>query len=142
MFTHFLRTFYTLLTQKFLAYLLADPKYEPQGDMKVNIATVIPAPSAPTDRSASDEPLFRQRRMWRIGILLSGGLGILLSFVGILLSFETYTGLTGRSVSSVGTLLLAASFPLLFLAAHCMDKVRDLDKCIRLEYCRRHGFEE
>lgn len=88
------------------------------------------------------ERLTRDRKFWKGGILFSGVLGILCGLIGLLASFEALVGMTGSGLSRTGTLLIAAAFPLLLLAAHCMDKVRAADMAMRLEYCRQNGLRD
>lgn len=42
-------------------------------------------------------------------------------------------------LQTVGTLLIVAAFPLMAVAAHCLDKIDSADKAARLNRCRMHG---
>lgn len=103
-------------------------------------ATISASSTRPT--VARTYQLARNRKFWKIGILISGSLGNICGFLGLLSSFESFFGVTKQSLSGIGTVLIAASFPLLFLAAHCMDKSGEIEKAIRLNYCRQHGLKD
>lgn len=40
----------------------------------------------------------------------------------------------------IGTLALCSAFPLMLLAAHCMDRLSEIRKAARVEYCKKNGL--
>ena len=83
------------------------------------------------------------RNRWTAVLLSSSVLAVLSGLAGI--TFSTVTWVfqdTTKGVSELGTLLTVAFFPLLMIAAHSLDKIRDAEKSLRLEYCRRHPLKD
>ena len=77
-----------------------------------------------TSRSTFDaEELEYQLTFWKRSLFVLLVAGILCGVAGLLLSFDLLITGSGKSLSAAGTVLVAAFFPLIFLAAHCMDKV-------------------
>lgn len=63
---------------------------------------------------------------------------------GVTLSTMSLVGLlsTHRRIDHIGTGLLIAAFPLIILAAHCLDKAHEVEKAITIEYCKRTGMTD
>lgn len=115
----------------------------PPGMEKMTTATAIPH----IGRQISSLPrtrLERSLRSWNIALFISALLGAVSGLGGLVIGFISLVGLTDREqgLSILGTLLIVASFPLFILAAHCLDKTGEIDKAIRLEYCRQHGLND
>lgn len=70
--------------------------------------------------------------------------GVLSNLMGLVMSGLALIGALEQTpvFKTIATLMIAASFPLLFLAAHSMDKADAADKAIRREYCRQHGMKD
>ena len=62
-----------------------------------------------------------------------GGLGIGTASIFHLIDSHSWTALAG-------TVLLCSAFPLMILAAHCMDKLGEVRKAARIDYCRKNGM--
>lgn len=86
----------------------------------------------------------QSRRRWTAGLFVSAVLGAVSGLVGLTIGFLTLVELFVPStiLYTSGTVLIGASFILFGLAAHCLDKVAEADKAIRLEYCRQHGLRD
>src|SRR5688572_32331369 len=87
-------------------------------------------------------PSRRAREVWARGLFISGGSAITAGLFGLIFSFGSLFGLASSRLSLAGTILTAAMFPLLVLAAHCLDKSGDAHWQIRLEYCRQNGLPD
>jgi hypothetical protein len=76
--------------------------------------------------------------IWHIGagVGLLGGTIILLlaSFLSI---FQYFYG-----EAQHGIWLYVIVLPLWIIGAHCLDKVEEIEKARRIEYCRRHGMTD
>lgn len=97
-----------------------------------------------TEKRAVEIALVRSRTTWLTALFLSGTFGLLSMIFGLgltLLSAD-HVFQNEASANTAITILLSASFPLLFLAAHCMDKIREVETRMRIEYCKRLGLEE
>lgn len=79
------------------------------------------------------------KRMLIVSIVLGGFFGI----VGTTLGMMSLLGLLGsyRMLDQLGTAFLVVAFPLVVLAAHCLDKGHEVEKAIRVEYFRRTGID-
>jgi len=78
---------------------------------------------------------------WFALMLVSGAVAAGAGISGLILGLTAWE-LANSRLSTSAALLLAISFPLLFLMAHCMDKIGEIEKAIRLEYCRKHGLHD
>ncbi len=76
--------------------------------------------------------------IWHVGsgIGLLGGLMLL--FGGTFLIIFQY--LSGEK--QTGVWLFAVVLPLWIFGAHCFDKVEEIEKARRIEYCRQHGMTD
>lgn len=83
-------------------------------------------------------------RLWTSGLLASAIAGGAAGLGGLAIGILSITGFiqSGAELSAPGSVLVAISFPLLILAAHCIDRVAAADKAIRLEYCRQNGLND
>ena len=88
--------------------------------------------------------LERERAYWTMGLMSSASLGAIAGLSGILIGAASFVGLASgmRWTSSLVTWLIVISFPLFVLAAHCLDRLDDVEKRIRAEYCKQHGLKE
>jgi hypothetical protein len=79
--------------------------------------------------------LERRLRRWTTCLLVSSVTGTVAGLIGIAISAITLLNAAGRRgvLSAFGTALLAATLPLFFLAAHCLDKIDQTKKVIRRE---------
>lgn len=105
--------------------------------MQINTAVDLPV-----RQSEKADSYIKARRAWTTGLCVSGVLGIAAGLIGIIFSLESLSGIAGSQMSVAGTVLIAAMFPLLILAAHCLDKIGEAKKAIRREYCRRNGLRD
>lgn len=80
--------------------------------------------------------LERRLRRWTTGLLVSSIVGTLAGLNGLAIAAVTLLESPGQwsLLSALGTALLAATFPLFFLAAHCLDKIDQTKNAIGLEY--------
>ena len=92
-------------------------------------------------KSETDTGLRRSRTNWFALMLLSGAGAVGAGITGLILGVVAWE-VPGSGLSPAATILLAISFPLLFLLAHCMDKIGEIEKAIRLNYCRQHGLRD
>jgi len=76
--------------------------------------------------------------IWHIGagIGLLGGIFILACAVFLSIFQFLY------SEKPHGSWLYAVVLPLWILGAHCFDKIEDIDKARRIEYCKKHGMTD
>ena len=107
--------------------------------MSVNTTRILTAFSMQSEQS---NIYHRARRFWSAALFLTGSLGIAAGVVGVVIGIEGVAGFANDRLAAWGTGLIAAMFPLLMLAAHCMDKIGEANRAIRLEYCRRHGMRD
>lgn len=77
--------------------------------------------------------LSNQRNRWLAGFFVCAIVGVAASFTGLVISgLETLARLqTSVSVDYVAVGLIAAAFPLMALAAHCLDKAADTKRAIK-----------
>lgn len=96
------------------------------------------------ERSAYEIMLIRSRKRWLACLLVSSTLGLLAGVFGLgcsaiyALGFLDASGHVGGEI----TLLLVTSFPLLFLAAHSLDRIREIEKKIKVDHYKRHGYRD
>ena len=86
----------------------------------------------------------RRQMNWTAALIISASLGALSGVCGIVIGAASLLGLTHsmKGISSLTTILIVIAFPLLMLAAHCLDRLDDIEHEIRLEYCREHGLTD
>lgn len=112
---------------------------------KQKFTLVIPPKSERQVEKTSDvSPLNAAVAMWTDVLLLSTGLGIAMVVCGLGIAAVSAFGLVPAhgGTTLVGTLLLLLAFPMLGLVAHCMDKLDDLNRKVREEFCRRFGLSD
>lgn len=90
------------------------------------------------EKTPTELGLLRSRQRWIGGLFLGATFGLLSLIFGLGLSVLSALGVVA-SINTTITILLVASFPLLMFAAHCMDKVREKETLVKLEYCKRMG---
>lgn len=71
--------------------------------------------------------------LWNFTLILSMSSGIFLSLAGLILGTISYLNIFKNSVrvNFIGNLMIIASFPLLMLGAHALDKISNLKKEIK-----------
>lgn len=76
-----------------------------------------------TDRS--DPDAFAAQSKWGIALSVSASAGFVFDLAGISLCAVSYLGILPGSdlLNIAGTWLIASGLPLIFFAAHCMDKI-------------------
>ncbi len=76
--------------------------------------------------------------IWHIGagVGLLGGMFILACAVFLTIFQFLY------SENPHGSWLYGVVLPLWILGAHCFDKIEDIDKARRIEYCKKHGMTD
>jgi hypothetical protein len=111
-----------------------------KGNMDQMISPNIPlyAMKDPTELS-----LEKAHSRWTIGLFLSATIGTLAGLLGLVINGLFLIGVMERTgkISLIATWLIVAAFPLLMLAAHCLDRADAARRSLRLEYCRRHGLK-
>lgn len=82
------------------------------------------------------------RSRWIAVLSVSAVLGVAAGLAGLMFSSVTwFFNDATKGVAELGTILVVAFLPLLMLAAHSLDKIREAEKALRLDYCRRHGLK-
>jgi hypothetical protein len=76
--------------------------------------------------------------IWHIGlgVGLLGGLAVLFG-ASFLIAFQYLAG-----EHQTGVWLYLAVLPLWIIGAHCFDKVEEIERARRIEYCKQHGLTE
>jgi hypothetical protein len=85
----------------------------------------------------------RTQEIWTSVLLGSTMLSVLAGLGGLV--FSTASWFFAEHVKgshTIGTLLLVALFPLLYLVAHSLDKIREAEKAIRVERCKKTGMKD
>jgi len=91
--------------------------------------------------SSSSETLLRRRKSrWTTGLFVSSVSALLAGIIGLTFGALSLAHVIDISspLQTIGTLLIAAAFPLLAVVAHCLDKIESLDRRIRVERCLRY----
>lgn len=86
-----------------------------------------------------DSGLRLRRRKWAKGLIASVSAACVTGLFGLLFAAASllhFVAWSGR-VSATSTILLAVSFPLLIVAAHCLDKMDEINHAIRSAQYRR-----
>ena len=110
---------------------------------RVSIATVHERP--PYSRyHALGGSLHRQLTRWTAGVFASFAVALTTGLAGFafLILSQFGVGSAGSTLSTIGAVLMIASFLLFFLGAHCLDRADAADKAIRREFCREHGLDD
>jgi hypothetical protein len=96
------------------------------------------------ENAKSERTLCRHKRNWDLCLLISSNSAAVTGIFGLVLSGAVFVGLIphdGR-LSIFGSLLLAVSFPLLVLAAHCLDRIDEVKHAIRRADLNRRLFKQ
>src|SRR5215216_7042214 len=85
--------------------------------------------------------IHRQQAMWMTALITSAFLGALTSVSAILIGSASFFGLSReiKGISSLVTVLIIIAFPMFVIAAHCLDRLDDVERSIRIEYCNATG---
>jgi hypothetical protein len=80
-----------------------------------------------------EERLAKCRRRWALGLAVSCLAAFLTGLLGLALAAISLLHIipTGGPSAILGPVLLVVAFPLLILAAHCMDKIDEVNRAIR-----------
>lgn len=105
---------------------------------------IPPRSEEQTEKPIEVSPLDAAQSMWTDILLVSSGLGTATIVCGFGIAAVSALGLIPAhgGVALLGTILLLLAFPVLGLVAHCMDKLDDLKREARKEFCRRFGLSE
>lgn len=97
--------------------------------------------SVGTISSSSQTRLRRRKSRWTAGLFVSSVSAVLAAIVGLTFGALSMTHVIGISspLQTIGTVLIAAAFPLLAVMAHCLDQIDSVDREIRAESCLRQG---
>lgn len=89
--------------------------------------TVISDSAAYRNNTANDSPFAHPNTGWVIALLVSLFVGICAPLCGLLLSLAWYLDILvgDRFPTTLQTTLISISFPSLYLASHCMEKLHD-----------------
>jgi hypothetical protein len=100
---------------------------------KIGIDTADPA-----------DKFYRIRTRWLTCLLFSSVTAVVTGSFGLALSAAALLHIVTSSgrVSVIGLALLVITFPLLVFAAHCIDRVADTNREIRLEAYRKKIFAD
>lgn len=84
-------------------------------------------------------PDHKSLKFWTNTLLFSSILGIVLESAGLFISGLTLFGLVQDrpKIGGLGIWLIIGFFPLLILAAHCLDKIGEANKTLRIEHYKR-----
>ena len=84
------------------------------------------------------DPLARSKRVWSATLLFSVMLGTVAGISGLGINALILVDIAENkgAISMAATWLLVAAFPLLFLSAHCLDRIDIVERMIRAEHCR------
>jgi hypothetical protein len=95
------------------------------------------------DAANSERNLARQKRRWELNLLISITAAAVTGMFGLLFSAAVFANLfphDGR-LSILGSILLAVSFPLLVLSAHCLDRIDEAKHARRSADLKRRLFK-
>lgn len=76
--------------------------------------------------------------IWHVGAGIGLLGGMLVLFCGAFLTIFQFF----YSENPHGSWLFAVVLPLWVIGAHCFDKIEELDKARKIEYCRQHGMTD
>ncbi len=91
---------------------------------------------------ADESEFSKSRKRWMHALFVSSILGIVSGITGFVISALSLFGFLAEkhNVSRFGTWLIVAVFPLMILAANCLDKIGAINKAERIERCKRQGM--
>jgi hypothetical protein len=104
-------------------------------------AMAVPTTTYIGYRTEKDTGLRRSRTNWFALMLISGATAVGAGITGLAVGSVAWE-FPGSGLSPAATILLAISFPFFFLMSHCMDKIGEIEKAIRLNYCRQNGLRD
>jgi hypothetical protein len=92
----------------------------------------------------SDSSYRRVHRKWVFYMLSTTVTATITGIFGLTLAGASLLGLVGSSsrLGFAGSVLLAVTFPLLVLAAHCLDRIEDVNRAERVASYKRIVFGE
>lgn len=87
--------------------------------------------------TATEIGLLRSRARWLAGMYVSSTFGLLSGIFGLGLTvlMAVHVFQNEAVINRAITVLLGTCFPLLFLAAHCLDKMRECETRVKREHC-------
>lgn len=93
---------------------------------------------AETTRSQSI--LRRSRKRWTLALLLGSITGVLTGLSAFAINALSLFGSVAdnRLVSQLGAWLIMVFLALMMFLAHCLDKIREANKALRIERSRKH----
>ena len=96
------------------------------------------------ENAKSERTLSRDKRNWDLCLLVSLTSAAVTGIFGLVLSGAVLVELIPHEgmLSIFGSLLLAVSFPLLVLAAHCLDRIDEIKHAIRCADLNRRLFKK
>ncbi len=95
-----------------------------------------------TAENETEEQLNQERSKWIGRLCISAFAGVITGMTGLAVDAVSIFAGGFHGVDRLGTALTIIAFPLFVLAAHCLDKIRDTEKAMRLEHYKRRGFIE
>jgi len=100
--------------------------------------------SVGTISSSSETRLRRRKSRWTAGLFVFSVSAVLAGIVGLTFGALSLAHVIDVSspLQTIGTVLIAAAFPLLAVMAHCLDQIDSVDREIRVERCTREGLRE
>jgi hypothetical protein len=96
------------------------------------------------ENAKSERTLGRHKRNWDVCLLVSLTSAAVTGIFGLVLSGAVFVELVPYEgmLSNLGSFLLAVSFPLLVLAAHCLDRIDEIKHAIRRADLNRRLFKQ
>lgn len=88
--------------------------------------------------------LHKSRENWITALFISSTLGVLMGLFGLVINGLSSFGFLANDqrIGQLGIWLIVVTFPLAAFTAHCLDKIDEANKTIRIEYCRKHGMND
>lgn len=92
---------------------------------------------------ATESELETSARRWGLGFAVSGTMALLSAIAGFACwLFGALPDSIAHQANLIGSGLIALTLILSFLMAHCMDRIDEVKKAIRLEKCRKTGYKD
>lgn len=89
-----------------------------------------------------ETPLHRRQQRWTWCLLVSIALTTFCGAAGLGIAAASFISRPTPAIGAFGTASVIVTFPLLVLVAHCLDKIDETDKAIRIDYCKRHWMKD
>lgn len=108
--------------------------------MRARMKEMILPDNLLTEKTKSEESAPRKsRKRWLNALFVASILGIVSGCAGLILSGLSLFGFLVNQpvINRLGTWLVVVAFPLMWFAAHCLDKADEAKKAIRREGCER-----